>query len=206
MLYSIIAAKLVKVAKNCGAIQAADEAVYQYAFESLVGHICSFATMFAIAFLCRIPQYILLYIVLMYPLRTYSGGFHAATPGKCYLISTGMFVGMIACEQWVSKHLSMEFLIVSLFICSVVVFALAPVESENKPLEEREVKRYRRISRILMIVEMLLILVMQLLHLSRSVYYALSAPITVAILLTLPYIGKRFHSIRNRQENRKTEK
>lgn len=205
MLYSAIAARLVAAAKACGAIRAEEEPVYQYAMEALVGHICSFATMFVIAFLCRVLPYGFLYIILMYPLRIYSGGFHAATSGKCYLISTGMFVGMIACEPWVSGHLSTGFLSIVLFICSAVVFVLAPMESENKHLEGSERKRCRKISRIFVTAEILLILVMQRSGCSRSVYYALSAPVTVTILLMIPFAGKKVHSIYNKQENRKTE-
>lgn len=195
-----------RLARNCGVIREEEEAVYQYAFESLAGHICSFVTMFIIAFLCGIPQYILLYILLMYPLRTYSGGFHASTPGKCYVISTAMFVGMIACEGWISRYLSMGILTAVLLLCSAVVFVMAPAESANKPLNEKETGRYRTISRLLMAAEMVLILTMHILQLpSKSIYYAVSAPVIVTLLLALHYIEKLFHSIEDRQKDQRTE-
>lgn len=199
MLYSLIAGKLVALARDCGAIKAGEEVVYQFAFEALVGHLFSFATMFGIAFLCGIPQYILLYIVLMYPLRTYSGGFHASTPERCYLISTIMFVGMIACEGWIAARLTAGILAAFLLSGAAVIFALAPVESKNKPLDEAEVRKYRRIARSIVVLETLLVIVMYVFHLSaRSVYYALSAQVTVALLLIIPYLTKLIHSIGNK--------
>ncbi len=206
MFYSFVAGKLVALARGCGAIKPEDEVVYQFAFESLVGHLCSFATMFVIAFLCGIPQYILLYIVLMYPLRTYSGGFHASTPGRCYLISTAMFVGMIVCEGWISVHLTTGILAAVLVSGSAVIFALAPVESKNKPLDDDEVRKYRLIARSIVVMEVLLVAGMYALHLSvRSIYYALSAPVTAALLLIIPYLNRLIHSIGKKRNEQKDD-
>lgn len=207
MLYSFLADKLVQAAIRCGAVKQEDEAVYRYGLEALVGHVFSFATMFLLALLCGIPQYAVLYVILMYPLRIYSGGFHASTPGRCYLISTLMFAAMIACEPLVCGILSKESLAVLLLIISAVIFALAPAESENKPFEQDESRRYRKASRGILAGELLILTGMYLLHCPvRWQYYALAAPATVALLLLLHEIRKRFHSITCRQENQETEK
>ena len=80
-------------------------------------------------------------------LRPVAGGFHARTQRNCYFYSILLIVlalGVLRWEQWDA----ITCMIVVLASGSIV-YKLAPVEDENKPLDDVEVVVYRHRSRII---------------------------------------------------------
>ena len=107
-------------------------------------------------------------------LRPYAGGYHAETEIGCYVFSTLMIIVVV----FVSKFIMMEFHTVAIILgCSVsILMLLAPVEDYRKPLDEMEVKVYRRKLRGTLLIEILIIMI--------GMYYwnGLFRMITIAIL------------------------
>ena len=79
-------------------------------------------------------------------LRPFAGGFHARTQRKCYVYSGLLLVLALGMLRWVQWDVITCMLIVLVSGC--VVLKLAPVEDENKPLDDVEVVVYKRRSRI----------------------------------------------------------
>lgn len=80
-------------------------------------------------------------------LRPVAGGFHARTQRNCYFYSILLLVLALGVLRWDQWDAITCMLIVLASGC--VVFKLAPVEDENKPLDDVEVVVYRHRSRII---------------------------------------------------------
>lgn len=181
-----IAEKLVFQATNSGVIKDKDHDLYLYAFHALISYTCSFATMFVIAMLMHRLIESVIFIFFFYPLRVYVGGFHAKTELKCYIISTIMFIGMILIDIVCVPGIPVWTSILLLVFSVIVVLLKAPVESENKPLSQGELRKYKMLARIICIIETCIIVVAVALGLEQIyLYYAVVGMTTTAILLIL---------------------
>lgn len=96
------------------------------------------------------------------PIRISAGGHHADSPVKCYVLSTLLIAALLAILKWVSVSLLAAWILI--LAASAVLLWLAPVETENNPLDETEVRVYRRRTRIVLGIELLAALLATLLH------------------------------------------
>ena len=96
----------------------------------------------------------ILFMVLYAPLRSKAGGYHARTAVQCYIYSIFMMIAIL---------LAMKYLIIPRFICiitliisCVIIWIFAPVEDTNKPLDNIELIVYRRRTRQITALEVVL--------------------------------------------------
>ena len=75
------------------------------------------------------------------PIRISAGGHHADSPVKCYVLSTLLIAALLAILKWVSVSLLAAWILI--LAASAVLLWLAPIETENNPLDETEVRVYR---------------------------------------------------------------
>lgn len=87
-------------------------------------------------------------------LRGFSGGWHANTHLKCITLFMAMIITeLIVMPTVVGTLLMSQSITMTLLMISLIsVFTFAPVASETKPLSEKEVARYRVMSRMTVVV------------------------------------------------------
>lgn len=131
-----------------------DRSVIRYGLERIVENLigCFILVILGCCF-GSVLQGLLLWIFL-YPLRSNAGGYHAATRGRCVLIST--IVVLAAFVFWHEFHNFSGVYMVPCGISSFVIWFLAPVGSRNKPLDEKEKSYYRRRVRHVLVFELFL--------------------------------------------------
>lgn len=134
-----------------GIISEEDTDVYSYGFFQSVMMILNIVTtlILGIMFQLLIPCIILNLAYI--PIRTKAGGHHASSPIKCYINSTFIIAFLLAVIKWVPIHSIAA--IALLVISSIVIFILAPVETENNPLDEAEKLVFKRHTRIILCIE-----------------------------------------------------
>ena len=93
---------------------------------------------------------IILFIFTYKSLRKYVGGSHSPNARSCYITSCITYAIALA----VIAHYPLSSLVsaVMVIICSVIMYIIAPVEAEKKPLDDIERKVYRRRSRLTIII------------------------------------------------------
>lgn len=84
-------------------------------------------------------------------LRSYSGGYHAKTPQKCYIVSTLVMVVAALLIKFVVLHTLVYTGI--LILAGIFIIVFSPIDSENNPLDEQEKKVYRKRAVIICITE-----------------------------------------------------
>ena len=127
----------------------------------------------------------LLFMALYIPLRSNAGGYHAQTAIRCYVFSIFLMIAFL---------LAMKHLFISRFICVIinilsfiVIFAFAPVEDKNKPLDQMEQCVYRKRTRIVLIVESIIMIVGVILD-TKTIY--LCSTWNIIIMSAILLIGK----------------
>ena len=144
------AGKLIKA----GIISEEDTDVYTYGFFQSVMMILNIVTTLILGILFQLLIPCIILNLAYIPIRTNAGGHHASSPLKCYINSTVIIAVLLSIIKWVliPKLISIVILIVS----SVVIFILAPVETENNPLDEVERQVFERRTRFILIIEAIL--------------------------------------------------
>jgi accessory gene regulator B len=182
-----IAEKLASQATNSGVIKDKDHDLYLYAFHALISYTCSFATMFVITLLMHRLIECVIFIFFFYPLRIYAGGFHEKTELRCYIISTFMFVGMILIDIVGVPGIPIWASCILLVLSVTAVFLKAPVESENKPFNDGDFKKYKNKTRLICLTEVFIFVMAAILSFQQIyLYYAVAGITTTAILLIIP--------------------
>ncbi len=91
---------------------------------------------------------------LIFPLRKYSGGFHAETKERCSYISVGILI--ISYIIFFKLEWKVRELVAVTLFCSSVIFLLVPVDSINKPLDSLEYRVYQKRAKLVLVTEIML--------------------------------------------------
>lgn len=176
-------------------IEQEDTDVYIYGFEILISYIVNIATVLFLAWLFDALLYICVFLVFFYPLRIFSGGFHAEDYRKCYMISVVAILLVLFTEKYAVMFWSP--IVVGLFMAlsAIYIFNHAPLEDKNKPLDNSEKAKYRRKARIAIGVELITVFILLLIdHTHHVTYYAACAIFTMFVLMC---VGNRKNSVYN---------
>lgn len=147
-----LTSKFVNRLINNNIIKKEDAEIYSYGFKEMIFIILNLITTLFIGALFNKVFEIILFMIMYIAIRVYAGGYHARTKLKCYMFSILMLTSV--CYILKINLLQSNFLVVILaIISSILILFLAPVEDENKPLDEIEIKIYtKRTIRNLIIV------------------------------------------------------
>lgn len=136
------------------------------------------------------------FLLIYSPLRIFAGGVHAKTPFRCYLASI-VLVGLYLLAV---QHFPQDIyiLLAACAVSSVGIFCLAPVEDKNKPLDDTEVKVYKKRSRIVILVQVCLFALCLAI---RAYMLATCIVISLFALLIMLVIGKVKNVYSNLHQN-----
>ena len=102
-----------------------------------------------------------LFMTAYIPLRSFTGGYHAKTPLRCYFFSVVM---LIIVSIGIKYYSAPDLAYVIAFLAGLfIVVILSPIEDKNKPLDETENKIYKRRTIIITFVEFTIGLLFKLL-------------------------------------------
>lgn len=144
-----------------GIIEDEEREIYSYGLHQALLIIINIGTALLIGFLFRRFCEVLIFMLAYIPLRTYGGGYHAKTEMKCYFSS----IALIIVSLLLIKVIPVTKLL-TITLCTfsgVIVYTLAPVEDTNKILNDIQINLYRRKTRFILGIEILIVLVLYLL-------------------------------------------
>lgn len=178
-----------------GIISESDIEIYVFGFYQIVMLLLNVVTtlILGVAFRLIVPCIILniAYIVI----RISAGGYHADSPVKCYIYSTLMIAVLLSVIKWI--HISNTVLASMLVISGIVIVILAPVETENNPLDEIEKKVYRKRSLIVLSLEILACIFLQIISKKWVVQIIVLGLFAECIMLIAGIIKNHFHISHN---------
>lgn len=143
---------------NAGAAPAEDKALYEFGIRQGILLVINIATALLIGLFMGMIWQCIIFQIAYNPIRSYSGGYHAGTPLRCYLLSIPvMFAVLLGIKliPWNSY-----IVILSIILSGIAVLLLAPVEDANKPLNRLETKVFGKRARIILTVLVVLSVVL----------------------------------------------
>lgn len=128
-----------------------EKEVYAYSIEVLLSLLINLAILSIAAYILNKELELLIFIIFLSGLRTFAGGYHAKTHLECFIISLSIFL-ISAMSSTYLKQFGETILVSGIIFSTFMVFWRAPSETENKPLSKNERKKYKVISRIIVVI------------------------------------------------------
>lgn len=134
----------------------------------------------------------IIFTALLSGIRTMAGGFHANTRTQCFIMSMLTFTCVLMILKLVAVYnVILIPLTVLAVISSLVIWKYAPIDTENKTLEDDEISVFRKKARVMLIVEVCLAVATYLIGFVSIACSALLALIVTGILMSAELPNKR---------------
>lgn len=167
-----------------------DRELYAYGFWQGGVLLFNFLTVAVIGIITNMFWQSVVFTIAYGLLRPVAGGFHARTQRNCYFYSILLLVlvlGILHWNQW--NAITCIFIVLA---SGSVVYKLAPVEDENKPLDDVEVAVYRHRSRIVcgvLAIAVLLLLLINEIEMASCIAVSILA---ASVMLVLGQVRNRY--------------
>lgn len=130
--------------------------IYIYGLEIILLNGGLLLTFLIISLLCGEMVNFLAYLIFFLPIRIFSGGYHADTSERCFILSTITFGSSIAVLKFIPLlYISNMGKIIGV-ISVIVILVLAPLINENNPLNQTQRRRNRIILCTLLFIDLVL--------------------------------------------------
>ena len=128
-----------------GYIKEEEQEEYTYGLDLVMSVIASDLTMLIIGIIMKMIPQVIVFVFMYKFIRKYTGGFHCETALTCYLSSSTMCICVLLAIKYLPYNLGVYIVATVLSIATFSeYFAISPIEAINKPLEEIEVKVFRK--------------------------------------------------------------
>ena len=132
--------------------------VFVYGFELSLSTLSSVFSIILLSIIFKNVYSSLLFLYIFFFLRLFSGGYHAPTYSRCFILTNAIFVFVYLLSEAILwyKPLLIPFAILS----CISVFLLSPIRSTKHPLSERLYAQNKKIARIIVSIDFLLFLIL----------------------------------------------
>ena len=135
-----------------GIIKNDDREVYDYCFEILLSTVLNSLIILILSLLSSTFVNTFWFLLGFLMIRMTSGGFHAKTHLNCMLLLVAVYLGYLFLLDLILKYDYIR-IAISLGIFSwACVILFSPVEDANKPLDRKEINKYRILSNIIIVI------------------------------------------------------
>lgn len=168
-----------------GMVNEEDRSMYEYGF-IITMEVALFA-IFCLIMTLHLHMFIegILFFVIFVPLRSYTGGLHLEKYYSCLILSCITFSGILI----VVKHIQMPMWVsvVVLFVLTIFVYMLYPVENINRKVDREENQYFKTKLKRFLFMDMLIAVLCIILK-SDSELFLMATVFTVVVITML--IGK----------------
>ena len=135
---------LVKKMRVDGVIREDEYRIYLYGLEVLEIKVFALLLAMGISMVFRTTHFLFALLLFLIPIRKYAGGVHASSKGKCLLFTELILLAAELMWKYSFWPDIFQHLLVGLGI--VAIITLAPVESKKRRLNQQKKRRFRNIS------------------------------------------------------------
>lgn len=159
--------------------------VYAYGIQLVILSILDWSVTFFIMFLIKEVILSVIYFCVFMSLRHQCGGYHAKTHLRCLIASNIVYIASIYLSQQIWLH---RFVLVCEIINLLIIYKCAPIEHENKPIEEEDLLKHKKNGRILNYFISCVALVLYTLHFYEYALIILFGQLSVSLAILLQKI------------------
>lgn len=111
-----------------------EKELYSYGLFILISYVGFFLVALLIGFILKIPFYAIIFYISFCSVRGFAGGIHASTELKCDIFTTASIIVSEAIIKLLITNRFTNISLVILAVASVLLIALNPVDTPQKPL------------------------------------------------------------------------
>ena len=185
--------KITKKLVDINIIEAADSELYEYGFWQGSVLFFNFLTVVLLGILFNMLLESIIFLIFYGVLRTIAGGYHARTQHACYILSILLMVVVLIMLKTFPWNTIICCILTILSIS--VIFILAPVQDENKLLDETEKKIFKKLSRVISLLYGFIIFLLFLLNKNELAYCVVISLFTISIMLIIGEIRNELNGI-----------
>ena len=159
MLYKLLTDKILDhLALNTN-IDMAHREIYAYSLEKYISGIVDFIIFSIVAVVCGIMKETLVFALFYGPIRKFAGGYHAKTRTRCLILSIITLLSVVKLARGLAFLNYWNFLsLFLLLIAGILIFWLAPEDSENRRLSVELKNQFRRKARWIFVADCLFLI------------------------------------------------
>ena len=151
-MISNLSQRLVDYLIRHNTVDAAERELYVYGFFILLSVLYYFCLSLTAGLICGIGLESFLFFVSYLVIRQFAGGHHAKTEGRCLFFSS---VSSLLCIVLIRLSMKNALRVpygICFAVAAGVILALAPLDTPEKRLNEKEKRKYRKISYVILAV------------------------------------------------------
>ena len=123
------------------------EAVYTYGIEIILSTMIGISSILIVSGLLHEFKLGVIFLLVFAPLRVFTGGYHAVTYFRCFLISNISYLFLLLFNNIIYTKLPLEIWLILLVLSSYYIAIHAPVVNENQPIGENKKSRCKIMAR-----------------------------------------------------------
>ena len=126
--------------------------ICRYGLENLITSFLEILSILVLSIIFNNVVCTIIFLASFISLRRYTGGYHASTKLRCYVVLLVIYLIFILIIKHMPAKYDLAFEITSLSFTIFMVFRYAPIVNGNKNINETERKMFRRLGIILALV------------------------------------------------------
>lgn len=130
---------------NNSIISSEEKNIYKYGAEITISSLLGILIIILISVILGKIQDGILFLLCFIPIRIYTGGYHMDTYLKCNVTFISVFFIILFLSYNIPKQFEFQIGIICLIISLIIISILSPIENKNKPLDHKEIKKYKKI-------------------------------------------------------------
>ena len=131
-----------------------------YGIQLSLSTLASMCSIMVLGILLKNPASAFIFLSVFFFLRLFSGGYHATTYARCFLLTNSVYLAVVGASYWIVHFQLYHLLPVIVVVSCVVVMALSPIRNKRHPLSEKTYRKNRKIAVVLVSIECSLFLLL----------------------------------------------
>ncbi len=166
---------LVNIMKENNVVEEKDLDWYIYGTELFIITIIKYLGLFIIAVLLGWIKEAFIYILAFSILRNQAGGVHSDSFLRCFVVTNLITIASIYLVKYVFINILYIILPLMIILSIIIVYKYAPIDTPNRTLDEVEILKYKKRSRVVVLMGSIIILILTLTINSIILYTTIAA-------------------------------
>lgn len=158
--------------------------IYITGIELILADIINFSLILIIGIIVKKISYSIIYLLMFWTVRRFSGGFHAKTYAVCRITFISIYLLIIFVGNTINSHI-IPYVITFNIISIVTMFLFAPISHPNKKLTDKE----KHINKILALITTLIFIIVSILLVMCGHKIGLIISLILLAITILMYVG-----------------
>ncbi|WP_077610048.1 accessory gene regulator B family protein [Clostridium sp. Marseille-P2415] len=124
---------------------------YTYGIELILNDLLIFIMVISLALITNTIAISILFTFSFCLLRTYTGGYHSKSYARCCVTAMVNYLSLLVFNS-VLEEFRLYAGVIMMILSVPVVWIFSPIKHDNHPFNEREKEKYKKVSRILIII------------------------------------------------------